>query len=104
MKFQSFKYSFSNFYSKSMIIAAALSSVFLLACTDRVSVKNVQAEEMKQGAEAIEEKLAETKVKSAEEWFRLGVSNTETGNFKEAKKAFKEAIKINPNLICWKWQ
>jgi len=83
---------------KCLLVIAALSSALSFACADKVSVKNVHAEETELQVIETEEKKAETHVRTMDEWLSLGVSNAEEGNYTEAKEAFLEAIKLNPDL------
>ena len=85
---------------KYLVIIIGLLSALFPACADKGFVKKVQASEMKEGAVIEGETKAgdEAVERTSDYWFERGSSYEKEARFKEAKDAFKEAVKLDPDF------
>ncbi len=86
-----------------LIITALIFACISLACAEKKTyVKKDKVTEITEETAAIEEDKKTTENednnKTQEYWFDLGISYSNEGRHKDAKEAFKKAIKISPDL------
>ncbi len=86
-----------------LIITALIFSCISFACAEKKTyVKKDKVTEITEETAAIEEDKKtiedEDYNKTQEYWFELGISYSNEGKHKEAKEAFKKAIKISPDF------